>query len=170
MKSGDEDLYPSSLELPEISSDSTLKPSESVDMLKVPHTDPANPFAFTLEQMTNLVGQNRLDFLDHVGGIESVAKGLHSHHTTGLVWNEDNLSYVRMYDLLQHKKAEHKQKEDEFYQAQFPLSIDSETFTQRRQVFGYNVLPQVEEVSLLQLMWEAFQDKTLVYLRRKRRI
>jgi Ca2+-transporting ATPase len=172
MKSGDQDSYPSSLELPELpeqstkTSDSTLKPSASIDMLMIPHTDPANPFAFTLEQLTDLVNQKRLDFLDHVGGIEGIAKGLHSHPTTGLVWDEDSLSYIHMYDLLQHKTAEHhhRQQEDEFYQAQFPLSIDAETFTQRRQVFGSNVLPQVEEVTLLQLMWEAFQDKTLVIL------
>lgn len=168
MQVDDEYLSTSSLELHELAvstSDSTIKPSASIDMIMVPHTDPANPFAFTPEQMTELVDQKRLDFLDHIGGIESVATGLHSHHSTGLSWNEDNLGYVRMYDLLQRKAVE-PTEEDEFYQPQFPLSVDSETFTQRRQVFGSNVLPLVEEVSLLRLMWEAFQDKTLVYIKR----
>jgi Ca2+-transporting ATPase len=63
-----------------------------------------------------------------------------------------------MYDLI------HPKKEEELTDviSQFPLSMDYDTFAQRRQVFGSNILPQIEEVSLLQLMWQSFQDKTLV--------
>ncbi|KAL0140473.1 PMCA-type calcium-translocating P-type ATPase [Mucor lusitanicus] len=115
------------------------------------HIDPANPFAFSLEQMTSIVDRRYFQFLQHVGGIEGIAKGLHSNIKSGLDWNE--------------QKKQQEEEEEAFYNAQFPLSMhDSETFVQRRQVFGSNILPSVEEVTLLQLMWESFQDKTLILL------
>lgn len=163
--SDDQDSYPSSLELPELATpetSSTLKPSTSTEMEILQHIDPANPFAFSLEQMTSIVDRRYFQFLQHVGGIEGIAKGLHSNIKSGLDWNEANLAYIRMFDL-QSKKKQQEEEEEAFYNAQFPLSMhDSETFVQRRQVFGSNILPSVEEVTLLQLMWESFQDKTLV--------
>ncbi|EPB81850.1 hypothetical protein HMPREF1544_11434 [Mucor circinelloides 1006PhL] len=162
--SDEQDSYPSSLELPELATpetSSTLKASLSAEMEILQHIDPANPFAFSLEQMTSIVDHRHFQFLQHVGGIEGIAKGLHSNIKSGLDWNEANLAYVRMFDL----QKENKQPDESFFDAQFPLSLhDSETFTQRRQVFGSNVLPTVEEVTLLQLMWESFQDKTLILL------
>lgn len=161
--SDEQDSYPSSLELPELATpetSSTLKASLSAEMEILQHIDPANPFAFSLEQMTSIVDHKHFQFLQHVGGIEGIARGLHSNIKSGLDWNEANLAYVRMFDL----QNENKQPDESFFDAQLPLSLhDSETFTQRRQVFGSNVLPTVEEVTLLQLMWESFQDKTLVY-------
>ncbi|KAL9547568.1 hypothetical protein MBANPS3_006110 [Mucor bainieri] len=173
--SDDHDSYPSSLELPELATpetSSTLKPSTSTEMEILQHIDPANPFAFSLEQMTSIVDHKHYAFLQHVGGMEGVAKGLHSNIKSGLDWNEDHLAYIRMFDLQgdktqqqQEEKKEDDDEEEAFYNAQFPLSMhDSETFIQRRQVFGSNVLPTVEEVTLLQLMWESFQDKTLILL------
>ncbi|KAF1803679.1 PMCA-type calcium-translocating P-type ATPase [Mucor lusitanicus] len=165
--SDDQDSYPSSLELPELATpetSSTLKPSTSTEMEILQHIDPANPFAFSLEQMTSIVDRRYFQFLQHVGGIEGIAKGLHSNIKSGLDWNEANLAYIRMFDL-QSKKKQQEEEEEAFYNAQFPLSMhDSETFVQRRQVFGSNILPSVEEVTLLQLMWESFQDKTLILL------
>lgn len=162
--SDDQDSYPSSLELPELATpdtSSTLQPSSSTDMeILLQHIDPANPFAFSLEQMTSIVDHKHFEFLQHVGGIEGIAKGLHSNIKAGLDWNEAHLDYIRMFDLQNEKKQD---SEEALFDAQFPLSMhDSEIFTQRRQVFGSNVLPTVEEVSLWQLMWESFQDKTLV--------
>jgi Ca2+-transporting ATPase len=149
------DSYTSSLELPELAN---TRDSESIDMLMVPHLDPSNPFAFSSQQLCQVVDQKNLDFIEKVNGIEGISKGLHSNINNGLVWNEDNLSYIRMYDLI------HPKKEEELTDviSQFPLSMDCDTFAQRRQVFGSNILPQIEEVSLLQLMWQSFQDKTLV--------
>jgi Ca2+-transporting ATPase len=146
MKSMDE------FELPE------LKPGSSLDLLLTQHLDPENPFAFSLEQMVSIVDKKQLAFLRRVGGVDTIARGLHSNTVTGLNWDEDCLSYVRLYDLL---KKEEPDNDDE--EQHFPLSMtDCETFIQRRKVYGANILPQVEKVSLLQLMWEAFQDKTLV--------
>lgn len=154
----DIESYPSSLELPPIQQ----QQHHDVDMLMVPHIDPSNPFAFNCEQMCQIVDQKHLDFLEKVGGIEGIAKGLHSNTKSGLVWNEESLSFIRMFDLTNPQTKE--KEEEHFYDnsAAFPLSLDSETFIQRRRIFGSNVLPQIEQVSLLELMWQAFQDKTLV--------
>lgn len=150
--------YPSSLELPPLQQ----LHHHDVDMLMMPHIDPSNPFAFDCEQMCQIVDQKHLDFLEKVGGIDGIAKGLHSSIKTGLLWNEQSLSSVRMFDLT---NTTNKEEEEHFFDntSAFPLSmVDSETFIQRRQLFGSNVLPQIEEVSLLELMWQSFQDKTLV--------
>ncbi|KAI7907007.1 PMCA-type calcium-translocating P-type ATPase [Cokeromyces recurvatus] len=126
------------------------------------HLDPSNPFAFSREQMISIVDQARLDLIEYMGGVDTIAKGLHSDITKGIEWNEGNLSYIRMFDLLQQQQ---QQQEDEFYNPQLPLSPnDSNTFVQRKQVFGSNTLPKVEEVVLWQLMWNTFQDKILLLL------
>ncbi|KAI8979786.1 PMCA-type calcium-translocating P-type ATPase [Mycotypha africana] len=134
------------------------------DSLRIPHTDPANPFAFTSEQLVAVVEQKRLDFIHQMGGLHGLAKGLHSNIKKGIAWSENSLSYIRMYDLQQHESKERTLKE-EYYDSHLPLSLhDSETFVQRRKVFGSNILPIIEEVTLLQLMWQAFQDKILILL------
>lgn len=147
------DSYTSSLELPELAN---TRDSESINLSFVPHLDPINPFAFSALQLCQVVNQKNLDFIKKVGGIQGISKGLHSNIHHGLVWNEDNLPFIRMYDLI------HPKKEQEVFQSQIPLSMDCDTFVQRRQIFGSNVLPQIEQVTLLQLMWQSFQDKTLV--------
>lgn len=139
----------SSVDLPELGKSS----SDSGQI--TPHIDPSNPFAFSLEQMCHLVDGKQFEFLEKVGGTESIARGLHSNIQHGIIWNEENLSYIRMYDLL-HTPQE------KIYDHQFPISMECDTFIQRRQIFGSNVLPLIEEVSLLELMWQSFQDKTLV--------
>lgn len=152
------DSYTSSLELPELAN---TRDSESIDLLLVPHLDPSNPFAFSSQQICQVIDKKNLDFIEKVGGLEGIAKGLHSHISNGLVWNEDNLSYIRMYDLI-HPPTKEEEEDDFFSSPAFPISMDCDTFTQRRNVFGSNVLPEIEQVSLLQLMWKSFQDKTLV--------
>ncbi|KAG2198827.1 hypothetical protein INT47_000743 [Mucor saturninus] len=141
----------SSVDLPEIGKSST----DSGQIM--PHIDPSNPFAFSLEQMCHLVDGKQMTFLEKVGGTEAIARGLHSSTQHGIVWNEENLSYIRMYDLL-HTPQE------QVYDHQFPISMECDTFIQRRQIFGSNILPLIEEVSLLELMWQSFQDKTLILL------
>ncbi|RCH92714.1 hypothetical protein CU098_003094 [Rhizopus stolonifer] len=138
-------------------SDSNKKLTTHVDMVFTSHIEPANPFAFSLEQMSSIVVQKHIEFIKRMGGIKTIARGLHSNLDTGLDWNEAHLPYIRIYDI-QHKQ-------EEYHEPQLPLSMyDSDTFEQRRQVFGSNVLPPIERITLLQIMWEAFQDKTLIML------
>ncbi|KAI9486555.1 MAG: PMCA-type calcium-translocating P-type ATPase [Benjaminiella poitrasii] len=123
------------------------------------HLDPSNPFAFSRQQLMSIVDQKRLDLINHLGGIEAIAKGLHSNVKKGVNWSEFSLSYVRLFDI-----KEQEDEQDEFYNTQSSVTKSIDSFAQRKQVFGCNSLPAIEEVTLLQLMWEAFQDKTLLLL------
>ena len=150
----DRESLSSSIELPEIKNTTQY---ESFNAMMVPHVDPSNPFAFSCQQMCHIISQKNIEFIDKMGGIEGISKGLHSHLQYGLVWNEQHLEYIRMYDLMYPTT-----EKQEFYDGQFPISMDCDTFIQRRQIFGSNVLPEIKQVTLLNLMWQAFQDKTLV--------
>ncbi|KAG2233877.1 hypothetical protein INT48_005218 [Thamnidium elegans] len=125
--------------------------------IMVPHLDPSNPFAFSLKQMCQVVDQKHMEFLEKIGGIQGIARGLHSSLKQGVDWNEVNLPFIRIFDLKTLATPE-------YFNPQFPISKDHDTFIQRKLIFGSNVLPPIEEVSLLQLMWKSFQDKTLILL------
>lgn len=124
--------------------------------IMLPHLDPSNPFAFSSEQMCQVVDQKHMEFLEKAGGILGIARGLHSSLKQGVDWNEVNLSFIRMFDLKQPASTQ------EYYNPPISKEEEHDTFIQRKLIFGSNVLPPIEEVSLLQLMWKSFQDKTLV--------
>ncbi|ORX53594.1 PMCA-type calcium-translocating P-type ATPase [Hesseltinella vesiculosa] len=94
-------------------------------IIPLPHCDPHNPFAFTVQQLINLVDKKDLPFLSQLDGPEGLARGLHSCLTNGLSYTHD---------------------------------------PHRERIFGSNRLPDMHSKSLLQLMWLAFQDKTLILL------
>ncbi|KAG1339326.1 hypothetical protein G6F62_005803 [Rhizopus arrhizus] len=122
--------------------------------------DPSNPFAFSPQQLTRLVDHKQLDFLQSIGGIEALARGLHSNTKRGLDWYEENLSYIRLHDLKQPPTKE------EYYMTP-DRSLHNHTdayFEQRTRLFGLNRLPELEPVSLMKIMWEAYQDKMLMLL------
>ena len=60
----------------------------SIDMIRAAHYDPKNPFAFTAEQLSTLVEKRDLKFLNDIGGILGMAKGLHSDIMQGIAENE----------------------------------------------------------------------------------
>ncbi|KAI8332005.1 hypothetical protein BD560DRAFT_415475 [Blakeslea trispora] len=133
--------------------------TEVVDMILIPHLESANPFAFSLEQMSAIVDQKHIEFIKRMGGIESIARGLHTDLRTGLSPDEACLPYIRMFDIQNHIKHEPS------LESQVPTGLCvSEQFSQRKEVYGCNKLPPVEESTLVQIMWEAFQDKTLIML------
>ncbi|CEG68451.1 Putative Calcium-translocating P-type ATPase, PMCA-type [Rhizopus microsporus] len=129
---------------------------ESLVELTQQHLDPSNPFAFSPEQLYSIVYHKRLDILESIGGVDGLARGLHSNTNTGLDWREENLCYIRLHDLKQPPTK------DEYYMPPDKLLYNDkeEYFVQRINVFGPNRLPELEPVSLLKIMWEAYQDKT----------
>ncbi|CEG77142.1 Putative Calcium-translocating P-type ATPase, PMCA-type [Rhizopus microsporus] len=133
---------------------------ETLVELTQQHLDPSNPFAFSPEQLYSIVYHKRLDILESIGGVDGLARGLHSNTSTGLDWREENLCYIRLHDLKQPPTK------DEYYMPPDKLLYNDkeEYFVQRANVFGPNRLPELEPVSLLKIMWEAYQDKTLLLL------
>ncbi|KAI8339734.1 hypothetical protein BC941DRAFT_421275 [Chlamydoabsidia padenii] len=132
-------------------STSSLQPATTIiDMNRFPHRDPDNPFAFTIQQLESLVERKDLVFLQQLQGVEGLAHGLHTNLTRGLA---DQVSV----------HSELSTSDDSFYQQQQEKQPQP-TLAKRQQVFGTNTLPILDSNSLLQLMWIALQDKTLVLL------
>ena len=67
---------------------STMYYYSSIDMIRAAHYDPKNPFAFTAEQLSTLIEKRDLKFLNDIGGILGMAKGLHSDIMQGIAENE----------------------------------------------------------------------------------
>lgn len=125
----------------------------AIDMTRLPHRDPDNPFEFTLQQLESLVDRKDLWFLQQLQGVEGLARGLHTSLTRGLA---EQVSPTC-------NPIDHTRLSSSFYlEKQQQPSDAATTFAQRQQVFGTNTLPTMDSNSLFQLMWIALQDKTLV--------
>lgn len=155
-------------------------PSTMIDMIRLPHHDNKNPFAFTIQQLTSLVDRKDLEFLQQIFGVEGLAKGLHSNLAHGINENELDLPSINIeqIEIDQQQQQLYHDEEKENIDSDFNSDIStpliltnnvtstpcSPRFVQRKYVYGSNTLPDVNSNSLLQLMWNAFQDKTLVII------
>lgn len=142
-----------------------------------PHNDPSNPFAFTPEQLSSLMDPKNLPLLRTYGGLEGVARGLHVDLQTGLIPNAPHHPRITLGQVM--KYGSDQVEEIEFKRTATVHSLggrqlthrtdtnipppDSNAFPQRKAAFGTNVLPETETKSIFELMWIAFQDKTLVH-------
>ncbi|KAI8098698.1 PMCA-type calcium-translocating P-type ATPase [Halteromyces radiatus] len=151
---------------PETSPSTTTITATVINMTPLPHRDPNNPFAFTVQQLTSLVDRKDLTFLQQIQGVEGLARGLHSSLTRGIMIDQQRNSLskklnedYRINDIKQLQQILF----DEYPDSTTP-STTIPTIHQRQHAFGANILPEMDSNSLLQLMWIAFQDKTLILL------
>ncbi|KAG1551035.1 hypothetical protein G6F51_002092 [Rhizopus arrhizus] len=138
--------------------------SISVDMrdqLMTPHSDPSNPFAFTPDQLSALQDPKNIQLLHAYGGLNGVAKGLHANIKSGLTSSDDFDSKVTLNDITLDQSLI---KEASPSVQQTEIKEDGKPFHKRRSIFGENILPEVKGKNLFQLMWMAFNDKTLILL------
>ncbi|KAI9283425.1 PMCA-type calcium-translocating P-type ATPase [Sporodiniella umbellata] len=149
-----------------IKEDTPITKTDSVsvemrDHLTTPHADPHNPFAFTADQLSALQDPKNIELLHAYGGLQGIAKGLHTNAKEGLSPAQSIQSHISISDIT-HDKALIKPPAS----ASQPADIveDGKPFHQRRALFGENVLPVVKGKNLFQLMWMAFNDKTLILL------
>ncbi|KAI8141189.1 PMCA-type calcium-translocating P-type ATPase [Fennellomyces sp. T-0311] len=140
-----------------------------------PHNDPSNIFAFTPDQLSALMDPKNLPLLYSYGGLNGIAKGLHVDLETGLVPNVKISSPVTLNDVMPLKHNQEPPAPPEPRQRARSMTVLStatgatrtepaNAFPQRVNVFGANILPDVKSKSIFQLMWIAFQDKTLILL------
>ncbi|KAI9497073.1 PMCA-type calcium-translocating P-type ATPase [Zychaea mexicana] len=142
-----------------------------------PHNDPSNLFAFTPDQLSALMDPKNLPLLYSYGGLDGVAKGLHVDLQTGLVPNTKIQTPVTLNDVmpLSRNAADSPSEPPEPRPRARSMTVLSTAtgatrtepttaFPQRVNVFGANLLPDVKSKSIFQLMWMAFQDKTLILL------
>ncbi|KAI7903186.1 PMCA-type calcium-translocating P-type ATPase [Cokeromyces recurvatus] len=144
-----------------------------------PHNDTSNPFAFTPEQLSALMDPKNLPLLRSYGGLEGVARGLHSDLQKGLIPYTSPHQNITLNQIF-------KEKDDSVYVEEVEckrtptlhslarqlthrtdISVptpDTAAFPQRKEFFGTNTLPDAKSKSIFHLMWIAFQDKTLILL------
>ncbi|KAI7860205.1 PMCA-type calcium-translocating P-type ATPase [Circinella umbellata] len=140
-----------------------------------PHNDPSNVFAFTSDQLSALMDPKNLPLLQSYGGLKGVAKGLHANVQSGLVPNTKIQQPVTLNECMALGRNDHY--EDNLPRQTRARSMTvlsnatgatrqepTNAFPQRVNVFGANILPDVKSKSIFQLMWMAFQDKTLILL------
>ncbi|CAG8559832.1 9887_t:CDS:2 [Ambispora leptoticha] len=153
-----------------------------------------NPFAFNPTILSRLVDPDNFSLLKKIGGINGLLKGLHTDPDLGLSHDEkaplppiklddisskedDNYDYYGDDPLKQKenigladtdkkasKKKKPSKKEKKALLAKAELTKDGAPFSQRRRVFGINVLPPTESKTIFELMWIALQDKILIIL------
>lgn len=135
------------------------------------HQDPNNPFAFVPEQLSALVDPKNMPLLRAYGGLEGVARGLHVDLKSGLIPNapkhqpitlEQVMTEAREESVLERTPTVHSLGARQLTHRTDITTTDITAFPQRRRVFGANVLPETTSKNIFQLMWIAFQDKTLV--------
>lgn len=132
------------------------------------HQDPKNPFAFVPEQLGALVDPKNLSLLRAYRGVEGVARGIHVNLESGLIPNAQHqpitLNQVMMSTHLERSPTVHSLGARQLTHRTDVTLSDSTAFPQRKRVFGANVLPETKSKNIFQLMWMAFQDKTLILL------
>ncbi|KAI7898533.1 PMCA-type calcium-translocating P-type ATPase [Cokeromyces recurvatus] len=141
------------------------------DTLTTPHSDPLNPFAFQSNQLAALQDPKNIELLHIFGGLKGVAKGLHTDLEKGLTQKEKedddalNKSPITLYDItLDSSKLNTTTPPPTPIQHEHASTTEDTTQSIRTTIFGSNVLPPVKSKNIFQLMWLAFQDKTLILL------
>ncbi|RHZ53315.1 hypothetical protein Glove_443g67 [Diversispora epigaea] len=95
----------------------------------------SNYFAFTPDRLAKLVDPKNPEMLREMGGPKKILEGLKVKPAVGLS-SDEGLDGTKQ----------------------------RQPFHLRRKCFGRNVLPEVKQQSLISLIWEAYQDKTLILL------
>jgi len=98
------------------------------------HTETSNPYGISVDDFAKLVDPKNPDVLKQLGGVQKICKQLKVDPNSGLSPDEGRES-----------------------------SSDA-AFAERQSVFGSNVLPEAKSKSFLELLWDAYNDKTLIML------
>ncbi|KAG0201269.1 hypothetical protein BGX28_005842 [Mortierella sp. GBA30] len=124
--------------------ESTLKPNNN------------GPFAFTPDELMDLIDPKSPEQLAKYGGAEGILAGLHADPMRGL----STLGGKSLDDVVVNGSPE---KVDES-PATGPYDTSLVSFADREQCFGRNVLPKRKPKNIFQLMWIALQEKILATL------
>ncbi|CAG8527717.1 11332_t:CDS:2 [Ambispora leptoticha] len=149
-----------------------------------------NPFAFNPSLLSRLIDPKNINLLRKIGGVEGILKGLHTDSDLGLSTDEkaplppitiddisskddvdgdefkqkDNIKDLAGKADTEPKKERQSKKEKKAALANAELTKDGAPFSQRKRVFGVNVLPTKKTKTIFELMWIAMQDKVLIIL------
>ncbi|KAI8138052.1 PMCA-type calcium-translocating P-type ATPase [Fennellomyces sp. T-0311] len=98
-------------------------------------------FALAPQQLCEIIDSKNTSLLADLGGTRGICKALHVDPTMGLRPDE---SFDPCYGVVQ--------------------TSETESFQERKRIFGRNVIPDAPEKTILSLVWSAYNDQTLIML------
>ncbi|KAL7753238.1 plasma membrane calcium [Sorochytrium milnesiophthora] len=107
-------------------------------------------FKLSIETLQELTDNRNSTMLQQLGDVDGLAKHLRTDMTRGLCFEED----------LGNSQAFTSKKDHDILPDDHPVTA----FVSRRDAYGTNFIPPSPPPSLLSLMWEALQDRTLKIL------
>jgi Ca2+-transporting ATPase len=142
------------------------------------HVKGDNPFGVTPGHLSKLVGRKNLNAFYYMRGLQGLCKALRTDPKTGLSLTEDDLRGTVRWEDVKSAQVSPPKGEDEdepvdpkllarksTTASQFKKSKDGEDgFSDRKRVFGRNILPEKKTKNVLQLAWIALHDKILIVL------
>ncbi|OAX36045.1 calcium-translocating P-type ATPase, partial [Rhizopogon vinicolor AM-OR11-026] len=143
-----------------------------VELVQDELNDP-QPFKFRPFELASLLDPKNLDELEALGGVDALLDGLGTHRSRGVTIDSRGSSDGRPgagvgASQRHNRMDEHPQSTITVTARQDGVDERSDPhlapLSERRRVFGENVLPQRASKSLLALMWLALKDKVLVLL------
>ena len=127
-----------------------------------------NPFAFNAGHLSRLLNPKNLRAFLALGGLAGIEKGLRTDAKAGLSPDETDLSNPVSWEdatgtqELETAPPESPTKHEGAHHHQHRKR--GEPFSDRKRIFGVNVLPERKSKSFLLLVWIALQDKVLILL------
>ena len=125
-----------------------------------------NPFAFAPGHMSKMLNPKSLGAFHALGGLSGIEKGLRSDRNTGLSVDEDRLDGTVSFEEATATSSPSSDITVAVAAEAAPAveNTSSGSFTDRKRIFGGNVLPEKKPKSIFQLMWLAYNDKVLILL------
>lgn len=134
-----------------------------------------NPFAFSPGQLSKILDPKSPDALAALGGLVGLERGLKTDRKGGLSLDETTISEAVSFQEATAAANTQSPTKDSHDAAALAKELadakpavqksgSSNNYSDRKRVFGQNILPDRKSKSLLQLAWIALQDRVLILL------
>jgi P-type Ca2+ transporter type 2C len=130
-----------------------------------------NKFAFSPGQLNKMINPKSLEAFHALGGLAGLEKGLRSDRHSGLSVDEVGLDGAVSFDEAARAGAAEKElglgplkRSTTSGTMSSSPEIASNSFSDRKRIFGDNRLPQKKSKTIWQLAWIAYNDKVLILL------
>ncbi|QIX01702.1 hypothetical protein AMS68_007219 [Peltaster fructicola] len=124
-----------------------------------------NPFAFTPGQLGKLLNPKSLGAFHALGGPQGLERGLRSSIKDGLSPDEHKLEgEVSFEDATSQSLSKASQPSAQEASRIEKASEASNSFEDRKRIFGDNILPERKSKTIFELIWIAYNDKILILL------
>ncbi len=128
-----------------------------------------NKFAFTPGQLNKMINPKSLEAFYALGGPTGLEKGLRTDRHSGLSVDEVGLDGPVSFDEAVRAGAADKEigpvkRSTTSRTMSSSAEITSNSFSDRKRIFGDNRLPQKKAKSIWKLAWIAYNDKVLILL------